>query len=555
MAPAIAISSPGDADLAAAYGPVGFRGLFQNSFVLLLAVCSSFGGLLFGYDQGVMSGILVMNNFARVFPQLANNDNLQGWIVSVLQLGACIGSLVNGPIADKYSRKYAMSGACCIFILGAAIQTGVQNTVMFFFGRFFAGFGIGQLSMTVPLYLGEIAPPNVRGSIITLQQFGITVGIMVSFWINYGTQYIGGTGDGQLGVAWRLPLGLQLIPPVILLFSSVFVLPFSPRWLYIVDRPDEALISLARIRRLPVDDERIQREILAIKISDLFDRKTMQEKFPEANTKFKQDIRLYIELIRVPHLRRRLFRSCEMQVIQQFTGINALIYYAPKVFGFIGMDGNSTRLLATGVIGIINVLFSFVPFFLLDKIGRRPILIIGGVGMAISQIIVATIYACYDNKWDTNKSAGWACAVFIWVYIANFAYSIACVNWIYPSEIFPPFVRSKAMSIAIAVNWLFCFIVGLVTPRMLTSIKFGTFYFFFAFCIILIFWTYFLIPETKGVAIEDMDKIWGGNSAAEDVRRLELITKEVGSNTSWTSGYDKASHENLELAKLESSNV
>ena len=166
----------------------------------------------------------------KKFPTLANNATLQGWMVSVLVLGAMFGSLINGPIADRFSRKRSIFAACMVFLVGSIIQASGENVPMIFVGRFIAGLAIGMLSMVVPLYLSELAPPNLRGQLVALQQLAITVGIMVAFWLDYGTQHIGGTGDGQSPVAWRLPLAHQTIPAVILSIGTFF-LPFSPRWL------------------------------------------------------------------------------------------------------------------------------------------------------------------------------------------------------------------------------------------------------------------------------------------------------------------------------------
>ena len=162
----------------------------------------------------------------------------------------------------------------------------------------------------------------------------------------------------------------------------------------------------------------------------------------------------YKSLLTVRHLNRRLIIACLMQFIQQFTGINAIIYYAPQIFQNIGMTGDSVDLLATGVVGIIDFLFTIPAILFMDGWGRKKVLITGGIGMSIAQLVVATIYAVYGNAWETHKTAGWACAAFVWVYIANFAYSIGCVNWIIPSEIFPPGVRSQAVGLAIGTNWL-----------------------------------------------------------------------------------------------------
>ncbi|KAH8680743.1 sugar transporter [Xylariales sp. PMI_506] len=506
-----------------AYGPPGYRGLLHAPpIVIVFSLLASIGGVLFGYDQGVISGVLVMDNFAKTFPKLANDTTLKGWMVSVLTLGAMVGALINGPVSDRLSRRWSITLATTVFVVGSIIQAAAQNLPMIFVGRAIAGVSIGMLSMVVPLYLSEMAPPNLRGALVSLQQLGITLGIMVAFWIDYGTAYIGGNGENQSPAAWRLPLALQCIPAVILGVGTLF-LPYSPRWLMLKDREEEALKTLARIRRVPENDWRLQRELLEIKAASIFDRETVAEKYAGVNSKFKIMVSQYTELFTDPHLNKRLLIACLLQIIQQFTGINAIIYYAPTIFQSIGLSGNSVDLLATGVVGIIDFLCTFPAIMFMDRWGRKGILLSGAVGMGVSQLIVATIYAVYQNSWAEHTSAGWACAVFIWLYIASFAYSIGCVNWIMPSELFPPANRAKAVGIAIGTNWLSNFIVGLITPRMLASIKFGTFYFFLAFCIILFVWVYFFVPETKGVRIEEMDKLFGGNQGELDVNRMEAI--------------------------------
>jgi sugar porter (SP) family MFS transporter len=387
------------------------------------------------------------------FPSLANNPTLQGWMVSVLTLGAMCGALVNGPVCDRFSRRWSLLYANVVFLVGSIIQAAAVNVPMIFVGRFIAGVSVGMLSMAVPLYLSELAPPNLRGSLVALQQLGITVGIMVAFWLDYGTQHIGGTGDGQSQAAWRLPLALQCVPSTILGIGTFF-LPYSPRWLMNKDREDEAMKTLIRLRRVPADDIRIKIELLEIKAATIFERETAVELYGTSISRLAVNFQQYKDLFVVAHLRKRTVIACLLQIIQQFTGINAIIYYAPQIFSSIGLSGNSVNLLATGVVGIINF-FSTIPAILfLDRWGRRKVLIIGAIGMGVSQLIVGTLIAVYKDKWATNRSAGWATCVFIWIYISNFAFSIGCVNWIIPSEIYPPGVRGKGVGVAISSNWL-----------------------------------------------------------------------------------------------------
>ena len=192
-------------------------------------------------------------------------------------------------------------------------------------------------------------------------------------------------------------------------------------------------------------------------------------------------------------------------------------------------------LLATGVVGVINFFSTLPAIDFLDRWGRRKVLIIGAIGMGVSQFIVGTFYAVYKDSWTSHHAAGWAAAVFIWIYISNFAFSIGCVNWIMPSEMFPPGVRGKAVGVAISTNWLTNFIVALITPRMLRSITFGAFYFFFVFCVILGVWVFFCVPETKGVRIAEMDKLFGGNQGEEDMSRIADIRARLGMRSSGSS--------------------
>ncbi|GAW20866.1 hypothetical protein ANO14919_103780 [Xylariales sp. No.14919] len=537
-------------DVQITYGRSGFGGLLKEPYLLFLASFASIGGFLFGYDQGVISGVLVTKDFvciplpnpdppnttlerigsnaskAKQFPLLANDDTLQGWVVSVLTLGALFGALVNGPISDRISRRWSILLANIVFLIGSIIQASAFNIPQIFVGRAIAGLSVGQLSMVVPLYISELSPPAMRGSLVAFQQFGITFGIVTAFWLDFGTQFIGGTGDGQSPAAWRFPLAFQTVPSVILSIGTFF-LPYSPRWLIMKDREEEARASLARIRRVPESDCRIRLEMLEIQASAIFDKETTAAMYPGTTSPVSLLWKRYGSLFTIRHLNRRLFIACFLQFMQQFTGINAIIYYAPQIFLKIGLSSTTVSLLATGVVGIINLLSTIPAILFIDRWGRRKVLLAGAVGMGVCQLIVATIYAVYQDRLASNPGAGWACAVFIWLYIANFAWSIGCVNWIIPSEIFPPGVRSQAVGVAIGTNWLTNFIVALITPRLLNTIEFGTFYLFFAFCVLLFIWVFFWVPETKGIRIEEMDKLFGGNTGADDVKRMSEIQEQL----------------------------
>jgi len=222
----------------------------------------------------------------------------------------------------------------------------------------------------------------------------------------------------------------------------------------IAGRDEEAFSSLVRIRRVPEHDPRLQLEMKDITAAFIFDEESKAERFQGITSRFGIAMKQYSELFTASHLRKRTLIACLLQIIQQFTGINAIIYYAPQIFKAIGLSGNSVDLLATGVVGIINFFSTIPALMFLDRWGRRNVLMVGAIGMATSQLIVGTLFAVYKDNWDSHRSAGWACAVFIWFYISNFAFSIGCVNWIMPSEMFPPGIRGKAVGFAISTNWL-----------------------------------------------------------------------------------------------------
>ncbi|KAF8534861.1 general substrate transporter [Trichophaea hybrida] len=526
----------------------GLRGLSKNGYVLWTAVFASLGGFLFGYDQGVMSNILTTENFGSKFPQVYSNENVKGWIVSILQLGAWFGALCNGPIAQKFSRRYSMMIAVVIFCFGSSLQAGAQNENYIFAGRFFAGMGIGALSHVVPMYQSEIAPPEIRGSLVSLQQFAITIGILVAFWLDYGgvhcnkngtSSYSGKGGafdpykdvptggcDGQSVVTWRVPLALQIIPALILGIGMLFF-PFSPRWLMLKGRDDEALAVVAKLRRLPIEDPLVRLEYLEIKAMVQFDQETAAERFPGKHG-WRLDVSQYGTMFTRIGLFKRLAVGCVLQFFQQFSGINAIIYYAPTIFDSLGLNASTTSLLATGVIGIVNVVFTVPAILFLDILGRRKVLICGAIGMCISHIVVAAVIGRYGDSFVTHTGAGWAGVVFIYIFIANFAYSWGPVGWVLPSEIMPISVRSKAMSISTSANWFCNFVIGRATPSMIRNIKYGTYIFFAVFCFLAVLWVYFFVPETKNKTLEEMDAVFKDNSSTEDAERMHRINREVG---------------------------
>ncbi|KDR76257.1 hypothetical protein GALMADRAFT_139982 [Galerina marginata CBS 339.88] len=515
-------------------GQSGWAGLVHNRKIFATAVFASLGGLLYGYNQGVFSGVLAMNSFGTRMGTAVSDPGKKGWLVAILELGAWAGVLMTGYLADKLSRKYTILLAVIVFCIGVIVQSAAFGPSSIFGGRFVTGLGVGSLSMAVPLYNAEIAPPEVRGSLVALQQLAITFGILISFWIDFGTNYIGGTGSGQHEAAWRIPLTLQLLPAIILGVGILFM-PFSPRWLVNQGRDDEALQVLSAARRLPPDSDLVQIEFLEIRAQYLFEKETSEIMFPQYQdgtwrSNFKLGFYDYLSLLRSRTLFYRVAVGTLTMFFQQWTGINAILYYAPTIFQKLGLAGNALSLLATGVVGIVLFLATIPAVLWVDKLGRKPVLVSGAFIMAGCHIIIAILTGLFRNSWDTHVAAGWVACVFVWIFAIGFGYSWGPCAWILVAEIWPLSVRGKGLSIAASSNWMNNFIVGQVTPTMLAHLSYGTFIFFGLFSLMGGFFVLFFVPETKGLTLEEMDDLFGGTQslAAADQARQDAIFRRLG---------------------------
>ncbi|KIK27570.1 hypothetical protein PISMIDRAFT_674441 [Pisolithus microcarpus 441] len=542
-------------NLAQMAGRPGFRGLFDNAFVLGVTCFATLGGFLFGYDQGVVSNVLAIESFGAAFPKIYMDSNLKGWFVSTLLLTAWFGSLLNGPICDKIGRKRNIMGNIVIFLIGGALQTGATAERHLFIGRAIAGLAVGALTHVVPMYLAEISSANIRGALVALQQLSITLGILISYWIAYGTSHIGGTRcapgipytgpllngsptfdpytdvpaggcTGQKEASWRVPIGIQLFPALLLGLGMAFM-PYSPRWLTERGRDDEALLSLSTLRRKPLDDPIVRYEFLEIKAELRYSREITALKYPNAS-KFQRIVNNYITLISTWPKFKRLAVGCLTMFYQQFIGINAIIYYAPTIFGQLGLNPNTTSLLATGLYGILNTLGTIPAIVLLDSVGRRPLLMSGALGCCSALLIVGSLVAAFGNDWPGHPSAGRAAIAFVYFYGVNFAYSWAPIGWVLPSEVFPLYLRSTGISITTSCTWMSNFIIGLVSPRMLANIGHGGTYFFFAAFAILAFISAYFYPETKGKTLEEMDTAFGDVTSEQEKQHMERICRELG---------------------------
>ncbi|KAJ4984568.1 D-xylose-proton symporter (hexose transporter) [Stagonosporopsis vannaccii] len=531
-----------------------YKELRANPYLLGLSTFASLGGFLFGYDQGVVSGVLTMESFAAAFPRVALDSGFKGWFVSTLLLLAWAGSLVNGPVADKFGRKGSILIAVVIFTIGSVLQAAAMNIAMAFAGRAIAGFAVGMLTMIVPMYMSEVSTAGVRGTLVVLQQLSITLGILVSYWLEFGTQYIGGTRcapdipytggtaseptfdprndvgpngcTGQSDASWRVPFALQIVPALVLGIGMLFY-PESPRFYCMRDNDTAGIAALARVRQANPDNDVLQKEYLSVKAEVMFEQSYNREKFPG-----KSGVSLYLAGYTTlfstwPSFKRTAIGCCVM-FFQQFIGCNAIIYYAPTIFGQLGLTGKTGGLLATGVYGIVNTISTLPALFLIDKVGRKPLLLCGAAGTFISLVIVGGVIGGYGDTLRDHPAAGWTGIAFVYIYDVNFSYSWAPIGWVLPSEIYNLGNRSKAMSLTTSSTWMCNFIIGLVTPDMIESIGYGTYLFFAAFALIAFAFTWFIIPETKGKSLEEMDAVFGDTTAHEEKTRLYTIAASLG---------------------------
>ncbi|KAK1923204.1 hypothetical protein DB88DRAFT_494227 [Papiliotrema laurentii] len=449
-----------------------------------VSVFLSIGVWLFGYDQGVMSGIITGPYFKSYFHQ--PTSTAVGNMVAVLEIGAFITSLLAAPLADNYGRRITLRSGAFIFTLGGAIQTFCSGFYTMILGRVISGFGVGMLSMVVPIYQSEISPADHRGLLGSVEFTGNIIGYASSVWIDYACSYI------QSDWSWRGPLSVQCIGGIILGLGS-FITPESPRYLVDTDQEVEGLGVIADFQGAALDDEKVLQEYKEIRDAVLADRAV-------GDRSYKALWRRY---------RARVMIAMSSQMFAQLNGINVISYYAPLVFeqaGWIGRDA----ILMTGINALFYVASSIPPWFLMDRAGRRPILLSGAIAMAIA--LTATGWWIYIDQAITPK----AVVVCVVIYNAAFGMSWGPVPWLYPPEIMPLAFRAKGVSISTATNWLFNYWVGVTTPLFQELIGWRLYPMHAFFCAVSFVLVYFLYPETRGVPLEEMDKLFGDEIVEDD---------------------------------------
>ncbi|KAI1363691.1 general substrate transporter [Xylaria arbuscula] len=493
--------------------PPTFAGLTGRPLSLAVSAICTIGFLLFGYDQGVMSGILTAPAFADVFEETRNNSTIQGVVTSVYDLGCLFGAIFILNVGDQLGRRRAIIAGGIIMIFGALIQItaypGHAPLAQFIIGRIVTGLGNGINTSTIPTYQAECSKTSNRGLLICIQGGTIAFGTLIAYWLDYGSSF------GPADLVWRFPIAFQIIFGIII-STAMFWLPESPRWLLTHERYDEATNVIAAIRGYEVDSHETATErgiiIDSIRASGVMGGKSTPFKALFTNGKTQ-------------HFRRMLL-GASSQFMQQVGGCNAVIYFFPILCEtFITPGDHNMALLLGGVNAIVYAIFATVSWFLIERVGRRKLFLWGTVGQGLSMVLA------FGALIPGTQSAAIGTCVALFTYIASFGATWLPLPWLYPAEINPIMTRAKANAASTISNWLFNFFIVLITPVLVTNIGWGTFLFFAILNATFIPVIYFFYPETARRSLEEIDIIFAkGNveniSYVKAAKDLPLLTDE-----------------------------
>ena len=460
-----------------------------TTYVIVVALVAASGGLLFGFDNGVTGGVIAQPDFAaRFFPEtLEQHDSTQfckfddamlQLFTSCLFLAGAVAALAGMWTSSRYGRKFTMMLGGLCFLVGTALVASAFATAQLVIGRVVLGLGVGFATQATPLYLSEMAPFHLRGALNIMFQLAVTVGILGAQLINYGTQYIQPYG-------WRISLALGGVPALILFLGSIF-LPDTPNSLIERGHPEEGRRVLEKIRGTRDVDAELEDILEAVSVAQSIKR--------PATTIFRR--RYWPQLC----------ISIMIPIFQQWTGINAIMFYAPQLFQSLGSSTNAA-LLNTVVIGAVNVGSTVVAILAVDRLGRRMLFFEGGVQMMASEIIVGVLVKVMTYDQPSNEAIAIAVLAFICVYVAGFAWSWGPLGWLVPSEVQPLETRAAGTAINTAVNFLMTFIMGQCFLSMLCGMEYGVFFFFAGMVFIMTMFVALFVPETRCVPIEEVEEV------------------------------------------------
>ncbi|KAI9835359.1 MAG: High-affinity glucose transporter rgt2 [Thelocarpon superellum] len=466
---------------------------------IMIGLFVAFGGILFGYDTGTISGIIAMPYWRNQFSTGAINPvdhkpditaAQRSEIVSILSAGTFFGALGASPMGDIVGRRLGLILSSFVFTFGVILQTAATKIPLFVAGRFFAGLGVGLISALIPLYQSETAPKWIRGTVVGCYQLAITIGLLVASIVNNSTQNRNDTGS------YRIPIAVQFAWAIILVVGMI-ILPETPRYLIKTGKGEKAAKSLSRLRRLDVTHPSLMEELAEIEANHQYELSLGKATYADC---FKGT------------LGKRLATGCMLQGLQQLTGVNFIFYYGTQFFKNSGLQDPFVDSLITN---IVNVCSTFPGLYLVEKWGRRPLLMFGAIGMFVCQFIVASVGTALPGSYVANK----VLIAFVCVYIFFFACSWGPTAWVVTGEIFPLKVRAKSLSMTTATNWLLNWAIAYATPYLVDPPPVGTtggyanlqskvFFIWGSFCGLCAIFVYTLIYETKGLSLEQVDELY-----------------------------------------------
>lgn len=444
-----------------------------NLYLLLVCLVGSAGGFLFGFDTSVISGVIGYISDPRLFNL---SSELQGWTVSCIIVGCMIGCVFAGPLSGKFGRKKTLIFSAVIFLASSLGCALAHDYAIFIACRIVAGIAVGTASMLAPIYIAEISPPQHRGKLVSLNLFAIFLGQFLSFFSNYLLRDFGGDNN------WHWMIGVMAVPSFLFFIFLLFV-PESPRWLAEKNQNDDALKILTRING----------------------QAEANREFAEIQETIKASRGQFSELFH-PGMLRILIIGMMLAIFQQITGINVVMYYAPSIFESAGF-GKDSALLQTAVMGMVNLTFAAISMCFVDRMGRKPLMLIGSIGMTIAMTLLAITFI-------SNHAKGYFVLICIMIYLASFGFSLGPVVFVLISEIFPNRLRSLAVAIATFTLWAADFVVSYTFPPLLNRLHGYSFAVYGSMCVLCLLFCWIYLEETKGKTLEEIEMDFAKTNAS-----------------------------------------
>ncbi|KAK7053785.1 putative glucose transporter rco-3 [Favolaschia claudopus] len=550
-------------------GPSGNGGgisTASTAWAIVMSAFAAFGGILFGYDTGTIGGVIAMQDWLDVFGTFDSTGQLgqstkgmylptkdKSLVVSILSAGTFFGALLANPMADYVGRKRGIVASCVVFSLGVGLQLDTQWAT-FVVGRVIAGLGVGLVSCLVPMYQSECAPKNIRGLIVGLYQLAITIGALLAAVV------LNATKAEQSHSAWRTPIAVQFAWAFIL-GGGMLLLPESPRYLLHKGHVDRARRAMGRLTSRPADSVEVEAECTEITLALEDEKAHGSGSYADCfkNNRSKNGLRTWTGIA--------------LQAWQQLTGINFIFYFGTSFFQQAGITSPSPFII-TIIADVVNTAMTIIGVNLIDKVGRRRLLLIGATGMMVCEYIIAIVGVTAGqtaSDGSVNLTAQRVLIAFVCVYIAFFATSWGPVAWVITGEIFPLNIRAKGMSLSVASNWLWNFAIGYATPYLVDSSTKGepngvatanlhvkVFFIWGSTCLGCLVFTYFFIPETKGLSLEQIDLLYKESSIrnSEKHRRQMIAANETyAHHEKVTASHDESSDDGKPADNVPNTNV